>query len=141
MRIPVVCAARLAHYYATVKFHKLPKLQCRFITASRDTPLATPYLVLTCLLRAFARELHPMWHELGVRHGIDVGSAWFITNSSDFIHVIHKFNSALARVAVPLSETTNATAVCYDFERLYTNIPLTDIQSALDWVIDTVFMS
>ena len=88
MRIPVVCAARLAHYYATVKFHKLPKLQCRFITASRDTPLATPYLVLTCLLRAFARELHPMWHELGVRHGIDVGSAWFITNSSDFIPVI-----------------------------------------------------
>ena len=55
-----------------------------------------------------------MWQELGVRHGIDVGSAWFITNSSDFIPVIHKFN-----IAVPLSEATNATAVCYDFERLY----------------------
>ena len=39
MRIPVVCDARLAHYYATIKFHKLPKLQCRFITASHSPHL------------------------------------------------------------------------------------------------------
>jgi hypothetical protein len=123
----------LPYAKALVKFHKQP-LQMRFLACSGDNGLKPVALWLTGLFRAIHNDLVREWHKLlgSTKVTWAEDSPWYVTRSAQIVEMLHDFNSV--RVSREQFVRTGGWQG-FDFARLYTNIPQTDLIQALHWVL------
>ena len=138
LAIPVTPATPVAYYAATVKFHKQPP-KMRFLTCSQDTPLTWACEVLCWLLSTIQLEYRSVWRKLGATYGVDIGYGFTVINTGEVMPFIHSFNAQMAGAPPPLADHEGLLPITLDFERLYTDIPLVDLQNRLQSVIAQVF--
>ena len=111
----------------------------RFLACSQDTPLTWACEVLCWLLSAIQPEFRSVWRQLGSAHGVDIGYGFTVINTGEVMPFIHSFNTMMASAPPPLADHEGLLPITLDFERLYTNIPLADLQYRLKAVIAHVF--
>ena len=125
-------AEKMAVYCGIPKFHKLDAgtIKWRFLSYSPDmfsTPLAHH---LTWLLKAIQRDILKLWEGLAFldRFARLYESFWILTNSADFIPVLHSCNESKS-----LSQHRSPARLHnYDFPRLYTNLDHADLVAKLE---------
>lgn len=129
-------------YYAAIgKMHKSPA-QLRFLACSVQvftTPLA---VMLTNAFGAAQSFLDDIWKDSWNTLGLPMSTApdhckcWLLRNSPDLVRLVQRFNDA--RVSIHDYQAMGGMAT-YDFERLYTNLPLATIHTAITYVVEKVF--
>lgn len=136
--IPVDISLPPAYYAATVKMHKQPP-SLRYLACSQQTPLSDACDVALWLLRAAQDAFVEMWDACVRKWNLPaLCSCWIIKNTHGLAPFIHSFNQNAAAVGeVPCKEA--AMPQIFDFERLYTNIPLNDLHACLSQLLEWLF--
>lgn len=115
-------------YYAIAKMHKSPP-KLRFIAGSRDVTTTEVNKLLTRFLGGLSSDLAEIWAATvtQIPGFADTPAPWLIKNSAEMIPRLQALNRCNFLRPVELAT--------YDFERLYTNLPLQELRDTLNFII------
>lgn len=131
----------IAHYAGIGKMHKKPA-QLRYLACSVQVFTSPLAMMLTNALWAANQLLDTVWHNtwlplhLPPNLAAHTEKSWILQRSEDLTRIIHQFNDACMSRA---DYTRMQGMATYDFERLYTNLPLDTIVTAVTYVLEKVF--
>ncbi len=134
---------RLPFIAAIAKLHKQP-IRNRFLICSHDTSLTSLSRWLGFFFKAILKDIHAIWkmvlQHLG-REGKAVSTilpdAWLINSSAEAIPIIQAYN---AHFSAEQHASAGCPVKCLDFERLYTNLPISDMIHRLTKLVEKVFL-
>ncbi len=140
--IPHKSHFKLPSFAAMPKLHKSP-IGHRFLVCSHNTSLTALSKWLSYCCKAIGPDVDNLWfnmlNTLGT-HGQKVAkllpTSWILTNSAGVIPMIKQFNS---HYSTAVHRCTDWNLECFDFERLYTNLPIQDLISKISQLIHLVF--
>ena len=136
--VPVDSNAQgMPYYTATVKMHKDPPGN-RYISA--DSSMKTISLGLNKLFNALLPEVDKLFAAVMRQAGIHAEwthRSWVLKNSAEVIPLIHGWNQIYS--SKPTTSFSSPIVETYDFERLYTSIDTSDMQTNIMQLVRGIF--
>jgi hypothetical protein len=128
-------------YYAGIgKFHKQP-LKFRYLSCSSNMVLTTPSIYITRFLAGVKPDVFSLWDTLhrqlqGILPPGQMHMPWMIFSSDQLLPVLQAFRNRGMAWDEVVRRGMHST---YDFERLYTNIPQSDLKARIGQLVDQIF--
>ena len=132
-------SCKLPAYMATVKMHKSP-VSFRFITTTVNTTLTPMLTWCTRLLKSIERDICTLWsstfRSLPEEPFSTPARPWILRSTAAMIPILNADNMRYT----PFQFSTLQTHIeTYDFERLYTNIPLSDLKERIASLLQEIW--
>ena len=130
----------IPHYVATMKMHKQPP-GCRFISSSACSSVKTVSVWLNRLFNALLPELDSLFAVVMKQAGISQAwthRSWILRSTADVIPLVQAWNQLYASRSSS-SAAQPPSVETFDFERLYTNIDTSDMQSSIMQLVQEIF--